>query len=171
MNDPFLIFSTALAGIGGKADDKMRGAAFANAAEEVGWVHRRDDIVGITEVSNTGVVLVLVREPVVSSPDIRGRDDIDPGGGMCDRLPLSSPVWELAVKTESVYVIRGSTAELDMNVPTINLGIPNLHVLPDNKYYYFIVLRLLLFIYLLFSFVATADVPYQCTTVCPLPGQ
>ena len=133
MNDPFLIFSTALAGIGGKADDKMRGAAFANAAEEVGWVHRRDDIVGITEVSNTGVVLVLVRELVVSSPDIRGRDDIDPGGGMCDRLPLPSPVWELAVKTESVYVIRGSTPELDMNVTTINLGIPNLHVLPDNK--------------------------------------
>ena len=115
MNDPFLIFSTAL------------------AAEEVGWVHRRDDIVGITEVSNTGVVLVLVRELVVSSPDIRGRDDIDPGGGMCDRLPLSSPVWELAVKTESVYVIRGNTPELDMNVTTINLGIPNLHVLPDNK--------------------------------------
>ena len=105
----------------------MRGAAFA---AEVGWVQRRDDIVGITEVSNTEAVLVLVRELVVSSPDIRGRDDIDPSGGMCDRLPLSSPVWELAVKTESVYIIRGSTTVLDMNFTTFNLGIPNLCVLP-----------------------------------------
>ena len=80
MNDPFLIFSAALAGIGGKADDKIRGAAFADAAEEGGCVQRRDDIVGITEVSNTEVVLVLVRELVVSNPDIREMI-LTPAGG------------------------------------------------------------------------------------------